>query len=85
LAKQASGVKTPKDLAAALAALEQHVEQLETGEIALEAALEAFESGTALVRQCQEILNNAEQTVQRLQNDIDGNASLENFSPAEET
>lgn len=84
MTKKTPAPKTPKDLATALDALEQQVEQLEAGEIPLEAALEAFENGTTLVRQCQEILQRAEQTVQRLQHNA-GDNNLQDFDPASDT
>lgn len=49
-----------------LAQLEQLVQKLESGDLALEDALQAFETGVALVRQCQQSLQTAEQRVQKL-------------------
>ena len=40
-----------------LDALEALVEQLESGDLSLEAALGAFEQGIALTRQCQKVLS----------------------------
>ncbi|HLU62106.1 MAG TPA: exodeoxyribonuclease VII small subunit [Gammaproteobacteria bacterium] len=50
----------------ALAELEQLVERLESGEQSLEDALQDFERGIALTRQCQQALKSAELRVQQL-------------------
>ncbi len=42
------------------------IEQLEEGQLPLADSLERFEKGIHLIRQCQQALNQAEQTVQRL-------------------
>lgn len=59
-----------------LSALEQVVEQLESGQLSLDDAMKAFEQGIKLTRECQESLANAEQKVQVLMNK-NGEASLE--------
>ena len=46
--------------------LEELVKQLEKGELTLEESLKQFEKGIALARQCQEILNQAEQKITML-------------------
>jgi exodeoxyribonuclease VII small subunit len=51
---------------AALGRLEQVVERLESGDLELEAALEAFESGVALARRCAGQLDDARQRVEVL-------------------
>lgn len=56
----------PVDFEQSLAQLEQLVQKLESGDLALEDSLQAFESGVALVRQCQQSLEAAEQRVQKL-------------------
>lgn len=50
----------------ALAELERLVERLESGEQSLEDALQDFERGIALTRQCQQALKTAELRVQQL-------------------
>lgn len=57
------------DFEAALAELEQQVQRLESGELSLEDALQAFEQGVRLTRQCQQALDSAEQKVQLLLQD----------------
>ena len=54
------------DLEAALAELNQIVEQMEQGGLKLEDSLQHFERGIALVRNCQNTLKAAEQKVQIL-------------------
>ncbi len=46
--------------------LEQLVTQMETGELTLDDSLKAFEKGVKLTRECQNILDDAEQKVQIL-------------------
>ncbi|MDH2433862.1 exodeoxyribonuclease VII small subunit [Pokkaliibacter plantistimulans] len=47
----------------ALQELETLVQQLEQGDLSLEASLSAFEQGIALARECQQTLSDAEQRV----------------------
>ena len=56
----------PPDFERALAELEATVERLEHGELSLEQALEQFERGVALARDCQAALRQAEQKVEIL-------------------
>jgi len=57
--------KTP-DFEASLAELEQLVNRMEQGDMPLADALQAFEQGIALTRECQAILDQAEQKVRML-------------------
>jgi len=50
----------------ALGELENHVRKLDGGELALEDSLATFESGVRLVRECSELLDDAEQRVTEL-------------------
>jgi exodeoxyribonuclease VII small subunit len=50
----------------ALAELEGCVRRLDSGELPLEESLQMFESGIALVRECQELLDTAERRVVEL-------------------
>ena len=56
----------------ALTELERLVEQLERGDLTLEAALATFENGVALVRRLTEALSAAEARVEVLTRDGDG-------------
>ena len=58
-------VKAP-DFEKALGELEKLVERLERGDLPLDKALEAFERGVALTRQCQEALQAAQAKVEIL-------------------
>lgn len=49
-----------------LGELEEIVRQLEKGELSLEESLAQFEKGIGLARQCQEVLNQAEQKIETL-------------------
>ena len=66
-----------------LDALEALVEQLESGDLSLEAALGAFEQGIALTRQCQKVLSVAEQRVRVLLEE-DGALRTEPLSPSDD-
>jgi exodeoxyribonuclease VII small subunit len=68
------------DFEQALAALEQLVDELESGEQPLEQALASFERGVALTRRCQVALRAAEQKVEILSRDS-VEADLEPFEP----
>ena len=46
--------------------LEEIVMQLEKGELSLEDSLKQFEKGITLARRCQEVLNHAEQKIDKL-------------------
>ena len=50
----------------ALSELEDHVRKLDGGELSLEKSLATFESGVGLVRECSELLDEAEQRVTEL-------------------
>lgn len=47
----------------ALSELEKTIEQLESGELSLDASLLAFEKGILLTRECQHVLQQAEQKI----------------------
>lgn len=72
---------TPLDFEQALAELEQQVHRLEGGDLPLEEALAAFESGVRLTRQCQQALDQAEQKVQLLLARADGSIDSTPFTP----
>lgn len=52
--------KTSFSFEQSLDALETTVEQLESGDLSLEDALQAFEKGIGLTRECQQALNQAQ-------------------------
>lgn len=54
------------DLEKALAGLEAIVEELESGELPLDRAMQKFEEGVKLTRSCQAALRDAEQKVEIL-------------------
>lgn len=57
--------------------LEQIVTRLEKGDVPLEEALEAFQKGTELSKQCQETLTNAEETLTKMMQDNGQEADFE--------
>lgn len=66
------------DYESAVAELESLVEQLERGDITLEASLKLYERGVLLTRDCQEALQAADQKVQMLVKQA-GNPTLVDF------
>lgn len=64
----------------ALAELESLVEKLESGELALDESLSDFKRGVELTRQCQAVLDRAQQSVAQLLNP-DDEASARPFEP----
>lgn len=52
--------------------LEQLVGTLETGNLSLEESIHSFEEGMSLVKRCTEVLDQAEQRIQKLTRDAQG-------------
>ncbi|MDF2181685.1 exodeoxyribonuclease VII small subunit [Neptuniibacter sp. CAU 1671] len=75
--------KNTPDFEHSLAELEALVSQMEQGDLSLEDALKAFEDGVQLTRQCQTILNDAEQKVQMLV-EKNGELTSQPFTPDED-
>ena len=67
-----------RDFENALGELRRIVEQMEAGDLGLDASLQAFERGIRLTRQCQTALTQAQLRVQMLMNE-DGQATLQDF------
>lgn len=64
-----------------LTRLEQIVEKMESGDLALEDSLKLFEEGVKLSRECNTQLSEAEQKVKLLLNvDASGNAVTKDFA-----
>jgi exodeoxyribonuclease VII small subunit len=68
--------QTSKQFEVALQELEGVVEQLESGDLALEDALAAFEKGIGLVKYCNQKLNEVERKVELLIRDKEGRLQL---------
>ena len=66
----------------ALAELEKIVQDLERGQLDLEAAIQAYERGTALKEHCDRKLKEAKLRVERITLGPDGNARSEPMDPA---
>jgi exodeoxyribonuclease VII small subunit len=66
---------------ASLEALEQIVQQLESGDLPLEKSLELFEQGVRLSRECQERLSQAERRIEVLLRDNQGRPVVSAFDP----
>jgi exodeoxyribonuclease VII small subunit len=65
---------------ASLEALEQIVQQLEDGDLALEKSLQLFEQGIRLSRECQDRLSQAERRIEILLRDNQGRPVAKEFS-----
>lgn len=59
------------DFEKALAELEELVNKLESGELSLDDSLSQFKRGVELTRQCQLVLDQAQQSVEKLLNPDD--------------
>ena len=64
---------------ASMARLEQIVRSMERGDVALEESLKLFQEGTELVRNCQKLLDEAEQQVKMIITAADGSPVEEDF------
>jgi len=71
--------QSEKNFETALEDLEQVVEQLESGDLALEDSLAAFEKGVGLAKYCNQKLNDVEKKVELLIKDKDGKLQLKAF------
>ena len=82
--KNASRMKRMNEMTfeESLAQLERAVEQLESGELPLEQALEIFETGVSMSRLCAQKLDEAEQKVELLLNVKDGQPETAAFDMA---
>jgi exodeoxyribonuclease VII small subunit len=79
------GSEQPRSFEASLEALEQIVQQLESGDLPLEKSLELFEQGIRLSRECQERLSQAERRIEVLLRDNQGRPVVTNFNEANQT
>lgn len=69
----------PIDLEKSLERLESLIDELESGDLPLEAAMKKFEEGVKLTRRCQAALKDAEQRVEILLKNAGGEEALEEF------
>jgi exodeoxyribonuclease VII small subunit len=72
-----------KKFEAAMARLEEIVQELEKGDVPLEQSLKLFEEGIKLSRICNKRLEEAERKVEILLKDKNGNITAEPFEEAE--
>jgi exodeoxyribonuclease VII small subunit len=76
--KTAAAPATPdQPFEAALQKLETIVEEMESGDLPLDALLQRFEEGTRLAQQCQSKLGEAELKVQQLEKNAAGKLALQ--------
>ena len=75
-----NGPEQPRSFEASLEALEQIVQQLESGDLPLEKSLELFEQGIRLSRECQERLSQAERRIEVLLRDNQGRAVVTSYT-----
>lgn len=65
---------------ASMTRLEQIVRAMEKGDVALEESLKLFQEGTDLVRNCSQLLENAELQIRKVMTAPDGSPVMEEFS-----
>ena len=70
MTKAPSAAETPKNFETALTELESLVQTMETGRLALEDSLSAYQRGMQLLKYCQEALQTAEQKIQVLETGV---------------
>jgi exodeoxyribonuclease VII small subunit len=68
------------DFEHALGELETLVQKLESGQLSLDESLQEFKKGVELTRHCQQVLDNAQQTVEQLLK-LDDELSAQPFEP----
>jgi exodeoxyribonuclease VII small subunit len=78
--------KLPKNLKfeEAMQRLDAIVAAMESGEIGIEESLDRYEEAMQLAARCREILDQAEQRIQKIQLDASGKPHAEPFEPAVE-
>ncbi len=59
----------PRNFETAMAELDALVEKMESGELALEESLSAYQRGTELLKYCEKVLADAQQRIQVLEGD----------------
>ena len=64
------------DFEKSLTELESLVERLESGELSLDESLAQFKRGVELTRHCQDVLNKAQQTVEKLLDIVDESTAV---------
>ena len=67
-----------------MARLEEILRQLESGDADLDAMLKLYTEGVGLIRSCNTMLENAEQSVKMLSVQQDGSVTLSDFRSTEE-
>lgn len=65
----------------AIKQLETIAEQIDRGQIGLEASIAKYEEGMTLVKQCRDILARAELRIQQIQQSADGSSEAVPFTP----
>ena len=78
------GRKKPESFEDALKRLEEIVQRMESGDLALEDSLGLFEEGVRLTRVCSQRLDEAEKKIELLVEDAEGKVSTRPFTPDEE-
>lgn len=65
-----SGKKKQATFEDLLTQLDETVKKMESGQLSLEESLSCFEKGIALTRQCQRLLDAAEQRIEKLMQEL---------------
>jgi len=72
------------DFERAVEEVEKIIERIESGEIGLERSISEYERGVALIRQCRQVLERAEQRVEELTGQMNKNAAQESGATPEQ-
>jgi len=75
------GRKKPEAFEDALKRLEEIVQQMESGDLTLEASLKLFEEGVRLTRVCSQRLDEAEKKIELLTKDEQGRVKAKTLDP----
>ena len=75
------GRRKPESFEEALKRLEEIVQRMESGDLALEDSLELFEEGVRLTRVCSQRLDEAEKKIELLTRDEKGGVKTEALDP----
>ncbi len=73
--------KRKLDFEKALARAEEIASAIERGDVGLEDSIKQFEEGMALIKQCREVLDAAEQRIQQLDKTDDGGLTAREGPP----
>ena len=78
-----AGDESPGTFEATLTRLQEILQRLERGDLSLEASLASYEEGIGLIKQCNSILDRAEERLEMLQRQASGELLPQPLCPEE--